>query len=105
MTHCLASQCSAHALIFDAIHVGGMAAQFLYRENETMLHLLDCTSFSMGKICQIIVSGIKAERKIIDVANSEDEFNKTTILAFKEKLMLQYPELRGRLFLFIVLMT
>ncbi|KAK3545703.1 hypothetical protein QTP70_011366 [Hemibagrus guttatus] len=49
----------------------------------------------MGKICQVIVSGIRDEKKIIDVANSEDEFNKTTILAFKEKLLVKYPEIRG----------
>ncbi|XP_060771130.1 uncharacterized protein zgc:194655 [Neoarius graeffei] len=48
----------------------------------------------MGKICQIIVIGVKGEKKIIDVANSEEEFNKTTVLAFKEKLVVKCPELK-----------
>lgn len=49
----------------------------------------------MGKICQIVVTGFKGEKKMIDVANSEAEFNKTTVLAFKEKLVVKCPELKG----------
>uniref|UniRef100_A0A8C1WQ58 Zgc:194655 n=1 Tax=Cyprinus carpio TaxID=7962 RepID=A0A8C1WQ58_CYPCA len=35
----------------------------------------------MGKIDQIVV-GIKREKKTVDVATSEEEFNKMTILGF-----------------------
>lgn len=44
----------------------------------------------MGKIDQIVV-GIKREKKTVDVATSEEEFNKMTILGFKEKVAEQLP--------------
>lgn len=42
---------------------------------------------------------------MIDVANSEDEFNKTTVSTFKEKLALKCPELKGRLIQSSLLIT
>ncbi|KAK1797117.1 hypothetical protein P4O66_008506 [Electrophorus voltai] len=52
----------------------------------------------MGKIYQILVLGIKGERKTIDVASNETDFNNTTILAFKQKLTEKFPELKGQAF-------
>lgn len=49
----------------------------------------------MGKIYQIQVIGFKGERKTIDVAHSEEEFNNTTVDAFKEKLTEKFSELKG----------
>ncbi|KAI5609896.1 ubiquitin-like [Silurus asotus] len=52
----------------------------------------------MGDIYQIRVIGFKGETKTIDVATSEDDFNKTTVSAFKEKLIVKFPELKGAQF-------
>ncbi|TRZ04164.1 hypothetical protein DNTS_009551 [Danionella cerebrum] len=45
----------------------------------------------MGKIYQIQVIGIKGEKITIDVATSEEEFNKMTIMQFKKKLAKKVP--------------
>lgn len=50
---------------------------------------------NMAQIYQIQVVGFRGEKKTVDVATSEDDFNKTTISAFKEKLMVKFPELKG----------
>ncbi|KAG9274342.1 uncharacterized protein zgc:194655 [Astyanax mexicanus] len=52
----------------------------------------------MGKIYQVIVLGLKGEKKTIDVANSETDFNNTTVVAFKEKITEKFPELKGQNF-------
>ncbi|ROL45556.1 Ubiquitin carboxyl-terminal hydrolase 64E [Anabarilius grahami] len=49
----------------------------------------------MGKIYQIMVVGIKGEKKTVDVATSEEEFNKTTILEFKKKVAEKLPGQAG----------
>uniref|UniRef100_A0A672K2U7 Zgc:194655 n=1 Tax=Sinocyclocheilus grahami TaxID=75366 RepID=A0A672K2U7_SINGR len=51
----------------------------------------------MGKIYQIIVVGIKGEKKTVDVATSEEEFNKTTILQFKKKVAEKLPGQAGNI--------
>jgi len=51
----------------------------------------------MGKIYQIIVVGIKGEKKTVDVATSEEDFNKMTILAFKKKLLEKLPGQAGNI--------
>ncbi|XP_030635103.1 polyubiquitin-like [Chanos chanos] len=45
----------------------------------------------MGKIYQVFVVGIKGEKKTVDVAHSEVEFNNTTVLEFKRKLSEKFP--------------
>ncbi|XP_060730596.1 uncharacterized protein zgc:194655 [Tachysurus vachellii] len=52
----------------------------------------------MGDIYQILVTGFKGEKKTVDVATNEDDFNKTTVSVFKEKLMTKFPELKGAQF-------
>ncbi|XP_077083870.1 uncharacterized protein LOC143736945 [Siphateles boraxobius] len=49
----------------------------------------------MGKIYQIMVVGIKGEKKTVDVATSEEDFNKMTILAFKKKVAEKLPGQAG----------
>lgn len=49
----------------------------------------------MGKIYQILVVGIKGEKKTVDVATSEEEFNTTTILQFKKKVAEKLPGQAG----------
>lgn len=50
----------------------------------------------MGKIYQIMVVGIKGEKKTVDVATSEEEFNKITILEFKKKVAEKLPGQAGK---------
>ncbi|XP_030635104.1 ubiquitin-60S ribosomal protein L40-like [Chanos chanos] len=45
----------------------------------------------MGKIYQVFVVGLTGERKTVDVAHSEVEFNNTTVLEFKKKLSEKLP--------------
>ncbi|XP_053486176.1 uncharacterized protein LOC128610785 [Ictalurus furcatus] len=47
----------------------------------------------MEKKYYIFVNGLEGENKSIFVSNSEDEFNKTTILAFKEKILVAFPHI------------
>ncbi|XDV18908.1 hypothetical protein PO909_024506 [Leuciscus waleckii] len=49
----------------------------------------------MGKIYQIMVVGIKGEKKTVDVATTEEDFNKMTILAFKKKVAEKLPGQAG----------
>lgn len=45
----------------------------------------------MGKIYQVTVVGIQGEKKTVDVATTEDSFNNTTVLEFKNKLVQKLP--------------
>ncbi|KAL2079328.1 hypothetical protein ACEWY4_025072 [Coilia grayii] len=45
----------------------------------------------MGKIYQVTVVGIQGERKNVDVATTEENFNNTTVLEFKKKLIEKLP--------------
>ncbi|KAA0723041.1 hypothetical protein E1301_Tti005159 [Triplophysa tibetana] len=49
----------------------------------------------MGKIFQIEVVGLQGERKTVDVAHSQEEFNNTTVLQFKKKLAEKLPGQAG----------
>lgn len=59
----------------------------------------------MAQMFQILVIGFRGEKKTVDVSTSEDEFNKTTISVFKEKLMVKFPELKGGFVYSILIMT
>ncbi|XP_062372245.1 uncharacterized protein zgc:194655 [Sardina pilchardus] len=45
----------------------------------------------MGKIYQLTVVGIQGEKKTVDVATTEEDFNNTTVLVFKKKLIEKLP--------------
>ncbi|XP_028851688.1 ubiquitin-like [Denticeps clupeoides] len=49
----------------------------------------------MGKIYQVLVVGIQGEKKTVDAANSEDEFNNLTVGEFKKKLAEKLPGAAG----------
>uniref|UniRef100_A0A8C1PEN7 Uncharacterized protein n=1 Tax=Cyprinus carpio TaxID=7962 RepID=A0A8C1PEN7_CYPCA len=38
----------------------------------------------MGRIYQVFVIGIQGEKKTIDVASSEEEFNNTMVMSFSK---------------------
>ncbi|KAK2906480.1 hypothetical protein Q8A67_005465 [Cirrhinus molitorella] len=46
----------------------------------------------MGRIYQVTVIGMEGEKKTIDVATSEEEFNNTTVLELKKKLAEKLPQ-------------
>uniref|UniRef100_A0A8C1LQI6 Uncharacterized protein n=1 Tax=Cyprinus carpio TaxID=7962 RepID=A0A8C1LQI6_CYPCA len=46
----------------------------------------------MGRIYQVFVIGMQGEKKTIDVANSEEEFNNTTVAELKQKLAERLPQ-------------
>ncbi|XP_006630361.1 uncharacterized protein [Lepisosteus oculatus] len=45
----------------------------------------------MGKTYQVIVVGIKGEKKAIDVGHSEEEMNNLSILEFKKRIFEKIP--------------
>uniref|UniRef100_A0A672LEH0 Ubiquitin-like domain-containing protein n=1 Tax=Sinocyclocheilus grahami TaxID=75366 RepID=A0A672LEH0_SINGR len=46
----------------------------------------------MGRTYQVSVIGMQGEKKTIDVANSEEEFNNMTVEKFKKKLAEKLPQ-------------
>lgn len=48
--------------------------------------------WDMGRIYQVFVVGMEGEKKTIDVANSEEEFNNTTVAELKQKLAEKLPQ-------------
>ncbi|XP_062901002.1 polyubiquitin-like [Mobula hypostoma] len=45
----------------------------------------------MGKIYQILVTGLKGKTTTIDISHSEKEFNEMKVLIFKQKLLEKLP--------------
>ncbi|XP_055502437.1 uncharacterized protein LOC129703759 [Leucoraja erinacea] len=46
----------------------------------------------MGKIYQVLVKGLKGETTTVDISQTEKEFNETTVLVFKMKLLTKLPQ-------------
>ncbi|XP_078266131.1 uncharacterized protein LOC144599245 [Rhinoraja longicauda] len=46
----------------------------------------------MGKIYQVIVKGLRGESTTVDISQTEKEFNETTVLVFKGKLLKKMPQ-------------
>ncbi|XP_032886946.1 polyubiquitin-like [Amblyraja radiata] len=46
----------------------------------------------MGKIYQVLVKGLKGETTTVDISQTEKEFNETTVLVFKRKLLTKFPQ-------------
>lgn len=49
----------------------------------------------MGKIYQVFVHGIRGEKKIIDLCNTEEEMKSLTVKQLKEKIEQTFPEIAG----------
>ncbi|XP_073968347.1 uncharacterized protein [Salmo salar] len=45
----------------------------------------------MGKIYQVTVNGFRGEKMVIDVANTEEQMNSTTVLQLKKKIAEKLP--------------
>ncbi|RVE60454.1 hypothetical protein OJAV_G00181140 [Oryzias javanicus] len=49
----------------------------------------------MGKIYQVVVHGLRGEKMIIDLCNTEEQMQKMTVLQLKEKIAQRLPESAG----------
>lgn len=45
----------------------------------------------MGKTYQILVQGIEGQMRTVDVSNTQEGFDSTTVLEFKKKLIKRMP--------------
>lgn len=45
----------------------------------------------MGKIYQVLVEGLRGEKMTIDVGETEEEMNNTTVLQLKQKILKKLP--------------
>lgn len=57
-------------------------------------------SEEMGKIYQVVVHGIRGEKKTIDLCNTEEQMKSLTVKQLREKIAERIPETAG---MFLVL--
>lgn len=50
----------------------------------------------MGKIFQVKVIGFRSEIVMIDVSNTQEQMDSTTVLQLKEKILEKLPQNTGR---------
>uniref|UniRef100_A0A3B4TRW8 Ubiquitin-like domain-containing protein n=1 Tax=Seriola dumerili TaxID=41447 RepID=A0A3B4TRW8_SERDU len=50
----------------------------------------------MGKIYQVMVHGLRGEKMIIDLCNTEEQMQSMTVLQLKEKIATRLPESAGK---------
>lgn len=51
----------------------------------------------MGKIFQVKVIGFRSEIVMIDVSNTQEQMDSTTVLQLKEKILEKLPQNAGRI--------
>ncbi|XP_068584461.1 uncharacterized protein zgc:194655 [Cebidichthys violaceus] len=49
----------------------------------------------MGKIYQVVVHGLRGEKMMIDLCNTDEQFKSLTVLQLKEKIAERLPETAG----------
>uniref|UniRef100_A0A3Q2CKY6 Ubiquitin-like domain-containing protein n=1 Tax=Cyprinodon variegatus TaxID=28743 RepID=A0A3Q2CKY6_CYPVA len=49
----------------------------------------------MGKIYQVVVHGLRGEKMMIDLCNTEEQMQKMTVRQLKEKIAERLPETAG----------
>ncbi|MEQ2308305.1 hypothetical protein AMECASPLE_026946 [Ameca splendens] len=49
----------------------------------------------MGKIYQVMVHGLRGEKMMIDLCNTEEQMKKMTVLQLKEKIAERLPQTAG----------
>ncbi|XP_078132713.1 uncharacterized protein LOC144534580 [Sander vitreus] len=49
----------------------------------------------MGKIYQVVVHGLRGEKMMIDLCNTDEQFRSMTVLQLKEKIAERLPESAG----------
>ncbi|MED6258627.1 hypothetical protein ATANTOWER_009935 [Ataeniobius toweri] len=49
----------------------------------------------MGKIYQVVVHGLRGEKMMIDLCNTEEQMKKMTVLQLKEKIAEKLPQTAG----------
>ncbi|XP_051284608.1 uncharacterized protein zgc:194655 [Dicentrarchus labrax] len=50
----------------------------------------------MGKIYQVVVHGLRGEKMMIDLCNTEEQMQKMTVLQLKDKIAQRLPESAGQ---------
>ncbi|XP_054457122.1 uncharacterized protein zgc:194655 [Anoplopoma fimbria] len=50
----------------------------------------------MGKIYQVIVHGLRGEKMMVDLCNTDEQFKSMTVLQLKEKIAVRLPESAGQ---------
>lgn len=50
----------------------------------------------MGKIYQVVVHGLRGQKLIVDLCNTEEQMKSMTVLQLKEKIAERLPESAGR---------
>lgn len=50
----------------------------------------------MGKTYQVMVHGVRGEKMIIDLCNTDEQFRSMTVLQLKEKIAERIPESAGK---------
>nr|XP_040035908.1 uncharacterized protein zgc:194655 [Gasterosteus aculeatus aculeatus] len=49
----------------------------------------------MGKIYQVVVYGLRGEKMVVDLCNTDEQFKKMTVLQLKEKIAERLPGTAG----------
>ncbi|XP_034412572.1 uncharacterized protein zgc:194655 [Cyclopterus lumpus] len=49
----------------------------------------------MGKIYQVVVHGLRGEKMVVDLCNTDEQFKNMTVLQLKEKIGERLPETTG----------
>uniref|UniRef100_A0A3B3I9V4 Ubiquitin-like domain-containing protein n=1 Tax=Oryzias latipes TaxID=8090 RepID=A0A3B3I9V4_ORYLA len=63
--------------------------------NRPTAETADRNLISMGKIYQVVVHGLRGEKMVIDLCNTEEQMQKMTVLQLKEKIAQRLPESAG----------
>lgn len=50
----------------------------------------------MGKLYQVVVSGVRGEKVIVDLSNTEEQFKSMTVEQLREKIRQKFPETAGK---------
>uniref|UniRef100_A0A3B4FX97 Ubiquitin-like domain-containing protein n=1 Tax=Pundamilia nyererei TaxID=303518 RepID=A0A3B4FX97_9CICH len=50
----------------------------------------------MGKIYQVVVHGLRGEKMMIDLCNTDEQFQNMTVKQLKEKISQRLPETAGK---------
>lgn len=50
----------------------------------------------MGKIYQVVVHGLRGQKMMLDLCNTEEQFKSMTVKQLKEKLAQKLPETAGK---------
>uniref|UniRef100_A0A3B4FX51 Ubiquitin-like domain-containing protein n=1 Tax=Pundamilia nyererei TaxID=303518 RepID=A0A3B4FX51_9CICH len=50
----------------------------------------------MGKLYQVVVSGVRGGKVTVDLSNTEEQFKSMTVEQLREKIRQKFPETAGK---------